>query len=982
MNSNEIRDTFLKFFEEKGHTVLSSSSLVPYGDPTLLFTSAGMVQIKPYFTGEAVPSNPRLASCQKCFRTTDIDSVGDAGHLTFFEMLGNFSVGDYFKKEAIAWGWEFVTERLHLPKDRLWITVFLDDDEAEGYWLNLGVPKERIVRCDEKDNFWGPAGETGPCGPCSEIHYDFGPEAGCGKPDCGPSCDCDRFSEIWNLVFTQYNQDEQGKRTPLPKPNIDTGMGLERTAVLMQGKGNVYETDLFAPIMDRISKMSGHKYGESAAINKAMRVVAEHTRAATFLIADGVIPSADDRGSVLRRVLRRAALFGRKLGLEESFLTDIAEVVIRQMGGIYPELASGKNYILKVISLEEEKFSRTLSTGIQILESMVAFRNEIPSELVTIVSHQLQQLRAGGSFGSSLEYLELLKWSDDAIAGRVPFDTVGGVKGWIEAGSIFYKALEAIWERAQIPQTSSSPGRFGISNLSNEDINFIRQQNDIMQNIPHQLSGKEVFFLQDTCGFPKEITAEIAAENGLSVDMEGFEREMEAQRERAREAHKFGLADKSSQQFYNGMALPPTRFVGYDGCSGETQIVALIVDGESVETAQEGQEVDVILAETPFYGEKGGQVGDAGVIQGQNGSIEIYDTVWPTDTLVAHPGKVKSGSIVVNNRVEAKVDPERRLDIARNHTATHLLHAALREVLGEQVRQGGSLVAPDHFRFDYTHLIALSKDELAQVQHMVNENIRRNLPVSSRVMPYQQALDEGALAFFGEKYGDDVRMVQIKDTESSEIISAELCGGTHLRSTGQIGFFHITGEHSVGSGLRRIEAVTGRGAEALAEDSFATLENLAAQLEANSSEVGGKLSAILSEYDAERKRARELEGQLLRKTAESLLAEVRQVNGISVLAAKVSASNMELLRETGDWLKDKLGSAVIVLGAIIDGNPRFLAMVTPDLVSKGIHAGKIVKQVAQVTGGGGGGKPEMAQAGGKDKSKIDEALRLVPNLIL
>ena len=969
MNSNEIRDAFLKFFEEKGHTVLPSSSLVPHGDPTLLLTSAGMVQIKPYFTGESTPPNVRLASCQKCFRTTDIDSVGDAGHLTFFEMLGNFSVGDYFKKEAIAWAWEFVTKRLHLPKDRLWITVFLDDDEAEGYWLDLGVPKDRIMRCDEKDNFWGPAGKTGPCGPCSEIHYDFGPEVGCGKPDCSPSCDCDRFSEIWNLVFTQYNQDEQGKRTALPKPNIDTGMGLERTAVLMQGKTNVYETDLFAPIIGRISSISGRQYGESEAITRAMRIVAEHTRAATFLIADGVLPSNDGRGYVLRRVLRRAEFFIRQM-LYRKHAVSSQRQIMSEAGSVKDAMI-----LFNITEAAEDKLMERF-------RQMVPFLSNIVDVVIDIMKGQYSELEVQREYIKQIVTQEELKFRQTILDFEPVVRQIAGIHGIAESvvqhgGTGQKDKFETIVKGYLKDQFVHDM----VRNLTLRPLEDTASKELLAEAQPRIISGDELFALADTYGFPAELTTEIVREQSLEVDLERYETLMESQRERAREAHKFGLADKSSQQFYDGLALRPTQFAGYDSFSSETQIVALIVDGESVGTAQEGQEVDVILAETPFYGEKGGQVGDTGVIRGGNGSMEIYDAVWPTDTLVVHTGKVKTGSISVNDRVEAKVDPERRLDIARNHTATHLLHAALRKVLGEQVRQGGSLVAPDHFRFDYTHLIALSRDELAQVQHMVNENIRRNLPVSSRVLPYRHAIDEGALAFFGEKYGDDVRMVQIRDAESAEVVSAELCGGTHLQSTGQIGFFHITGEHSVGSGLRRIEAVTGKGAEALTEDRFATLENLAAQLEANPAEVREKLSTLLSEYDAERKRARELEGKLLRMTAESLLSGVQQVDGINVLAAKVAASNMELLRETGDWLKDKLVSAVIILGAIIEGNPRFLAMVTPDLVSRGIHAGKIVKEVAQVTGGGGGGKPEMAQAGGKDKGKIDEALKVAPTLI-
>ncbi len=982
MNSNELRESFLKFFKEKGHKIEPSSSLVPQGDPTLLLTSAGMVQFKTYFTGELTPPNPRLTTSQKCFRTTDIDEVGDESHLTFFEMLGNFSVGDYFKKESIDWAWEFVTVNLKLSKEKLWITVFLDDDEAENLWLELGVPKDRIVRCDEKDNFWGPAGETGPCGPCSEIHYDFGADTGCGKPDCNPSCECERFLEIWNLVFTELDQDAEGSRTPLKQKNIDTGMGLERTATLMQGKSTLYETDLFVPIMEKITELSGRKYGESDEVTRAMRIVAEHARSVTFLITDGVIPSNDGRGYVLRRILRRAALFGRKLGLNQAFLTEIAVVVIDQMGDVYPELARNREYVLKVISIEEEKFDQTLVTGVQRLEGMIAYRNEIPREWVETVSNQLVQLQSGQAL--SMEFMKLLEWADKSIAGGTPSHIIesGAVDEWIEAGRILYGVLNEIHNMAQIPQTESSPGKLNtVPDLSTDDIALIKQRNDVMQNMLRQLSGTEVFKLYDTYGFPKEITAEIASENGLTIDIEGFEKEMEAQRERARAAKKFGLADKSAEQFYEGLGLPATEFTGYDGVITHTQILGLIVDGHLTDTAFKGQEVEAVLAQTPFYAEMGGQVGDSGEIAGEQGKIKVNDTRKPTSELVVHCGIVKEGVITVKDMVEARVDEERRLDIARNHTATHLLHKGLRSVLGEQVQQGGSLVAQDYFRFDYTHLVAMSKDELAQVQHFVNSNVRRNLVVSSREMAYQQAIDEGALAFFGDKYGNEVRLVKISDSQTGKSVSAELCGGTHLESTGEIGFFHILSEKSVGSGLRRIEAVTGRGAEALIEERFSKLENIADKLETGVNDVDEKVSIALAELSAERKRSKELEAKSLKGTAEALLAQVRQVNGINVLSAKVDASNMEIMRETGDWLKDKLGSAVIVMGVVLDGNPRFLAMVTSDLIGKGVHAGKIIKEVAQVAGGGGGGKPEMAQAGGKDQSKLEEALELVPGLV-
>lgn len=868
MTGDEIRKAFLQFFEGKGHTVIPSSSLVPQDDPTLLLTSAGMVQVKPYFLGLAVPPNPRLASCQKCFRTSDVDSVGDNTHLTFFEMLGNFSVGDYFKKEAINWAWEFVIQWLKLPPDRLWITVFLDDDEASTYWQETGVPEERIVRLGEEDNFWGPAGDSGPCGPCSEILYDFGEEFGCGKPDCGPACECDRFTEIWNLVFTQYDQDTEGKRIPLPKPNIDTGMGLERVAAIMQGKTSVYETDLFAPIVARIEALSGKEYGQDETVDRAMRIVAEHGRAVTFLIADGVVPSNEGRGYVLRRVLRRASLFGRKLGVEEAFLTRLADVVVQKMGHIYPELKMNQEVIGNIINLEEERFGQTLGTG--------------------------------------------LNW------------------------------LDRIMEKA------------GKGN---------------------RIRGEDIFMLYDTYGFPKELTAEIAAERGFSVDLEGFEQEMERQRERARAAQKFGPGDKRA------LGISQTRFVGYEKWRHKSVVVGLQVDWKQVDSASEGDEVEVILKETPFYGEMGGQVGDTGEIRSDQGKVTVSQTtrplMRPLPEIIVHQGKVTEGHIAVNDRVEAEVDIARRLDIARNHTATHLLQAALREVLGEHVRQSGSLVAPDRFRFDFTHLESLRKDQLLEVQHIVNEKIRQNLPVVARNVSYDEATSKGAVALFGEKYGDTVRMVEVGDPP----ISRELCGGTHVSSTGEIGLLHITAESSIGSGMRRIEAVTGRGAERFIEQRLSTLEMLAQELEASPDTVQSKLSATLAELDRERKRAPALERELARGRAESLLSQVEVVDGINVISAAVPATSFEAMREMGDLLKQGLGSGVVVLGTVYDDRPNFVAMVTPDLVAKGFHAGELVKQVAQICGGGGGGRPEMGQGSGTDKSKVDEALRLVTGLV-
>jgi alanyl-tRNA synthetase len=955
MTGDEIRKAFLQFFGGKGHTVIPSSSLVPRDDPTLLLTSAGMVQIKPYFLGLATPPNRRLASCQKCFRTSDIESVGDTKHLTFFEMLGNFSVGDYFKKEAIEWAWEFVIQWLRLSPERLWITIFLDDDEAFHYWREIGVPAERIVRRGEEDNFWGPAGDSGPCGPCSEIHYDFGEEFGCGKPDCGPGCDCPRFSEIWNLVFTQYNQDKEGKRTPLPKPNIDTGMGLERTAAVMQGKTSVYETDLFAPIIARVSEIAGKSYGQDEAADRAIRIVAEHSRAVTFLIADGVVPSGEWRGSVLRRVLSRASLFGRRLGLEGAFVAKLTDVAVEKMGAIYPELRANQGLIRSVVKVEEEGFERKVEKGLGTLEGAMNYRKHHREAILELVNLAKTGRLSPGDASLSLEQYGFI----DYEAGVGPFEQIGE--------QLAARTVSDLWRKALKSQSKAD-----------RDAGLIDFQDCITT-----ISGIEAFTLSDTYGFPKEITAEIAAERGFSVDLEGFEVEMERQRERARAAGKFSVGLTAKVHVGASTVFIPrsTKFVGDRSLKHESTIVVLLSNSESVEEGQvdsvsKGQDVGVILRETPFYGEMGGQVGDSGQIHSSKGKFAVVNTVRDGEVVI-HRGRVTEGSLSVNDPVEAEVDLPRRLDIARNHTATHLLQAALRKVLGEHVHQAGSVVGPDRLRFDLTQLVAITKEQLGRIQYLVNESIREDLPVEVAEVPYSEALVKGAIALFGEKYGDVVRMVQIGEPSCS----IELCGGTHVRSTGEIGLFHILSESSIGSGARRIEAVTGRGAERFFEERLSVLEATAQQLQTTPQQVPDKVSALLQELDRERKRALDLERKLARREADSLLSQVESIEGINVLSAKVSAMSLEAMRESGDRLKDHLKSGVIVLGTIYNDRPSFVAMVTPDLVAKGFHAGEMVKIVAASTGGGGGGKAELGQGSGKDVAKLDEALRIVPKII-
>ncbi len=886
MTSDQIRKVFLRFFEEKQHKIISSSSLVPYGDPTLLLTTAGMVQIKPYFLGLAVPPSLRLTSCQKCFRTTDIDSVGDAKHLTFFEMLGNFSVGDYFKQEAVAWGWEFVTQRLQIPPEKLWVTIYLDDDEAFACWRKIGFPGEKIVRLGKTDNFWGPAGDSGPCGPCSEIHYDFGEKAGCGQPGCGPACGCERFSEIWNLVFTQYNQDREGKLTPLPKPNIDTGMGLERVAAVTQGVATIYGTDLFLPLRKRVCDLSGKQYGEDAASAQAIRIVIEHSRGIAFLVADGVLPSNEGRGYVLRRILRRACFFGRKLGIEGPFLDDVVEVVINTMGHVYPELTANRKIIEEVVKVEEEKFLSTLGAGINLVE----------------------------------------KAADEAV-GK------------------------------------------GLS----------------------RIGGEEVFKFWDTYGFPAELTAEIAGGRGLSVDVDGFEAEMEKQRERARAgAGKKFSGTLTGTIGFGGKVEPrlipkSTSFVGYSMLNSNSEVLH-ILDQDTVHTvtsAIKGQKVAIVLNKTPFYAEMGGQLGDIGQITSVSGQVNVTNAIWsPFGVLgagaVVHLGEVVKGSISVGDKVEAEVDLGRRLDIARNHTATHLLQAALRQVLGSHVQQRGSLVASDRLRFDFSQLTAISRQQLAEVQRLVNDVILQNLPVKDCIdVPYKQAIADGAIALFDEKYGDKVRVIKVGETP----VSVELCGGTHVKSTGEIGMLLITSESSIGTGLRRIEAVTGREALRLVNEQMGALEVIAVQLRSSAAEAPKRVEALIAELAAERKRLASLEKESSKSMIEALLKNVEQVGSITVLAAEVPPTSLNALREMGDLLRERLKSAVVVLGTVYDDKPGFVAMVTSDLLNKGLHAGEIVKQVAAATGGGGGGKATIAQAGGKDKSKINEALALVKKLV-
>jgi alanyl-tRNA synthetase len=943
MNSDEIRRTFIDFMVSKGHAHIPSASLVPHGDPTLLFTSAGMVPFKPYFMGLADPPATRMVTVQKVFRTTDIDSVGDYNHLTFFEMLGNFSVGDYFKKEAIEWAWELLTSPqprgFGLAPEKLWISIFLTDDEAHGVWRAIGVPEERINRYPEENNYWF-SGEVGPCGPNSEIFYDRGPrrercehcKAGKCKPNLEP--DCGRFNEVWNLVFMTLYQAEDGTRTELPRKNIDTGSGLERMAIQLQGKETVYETDLFAPIIGRIEELTGRSYGKDVATDFAMRVVAEHARAATFLITDGVLPSNEGRGYVLRRCLRRAVYFLTQLKgeVDGTLLDRVAEAVIVKMEDAHPALRDRASFTTRLLAAEESKFRETLERGFDVFRKMWAIRDTA--------------LEAWKDIKPEFRKQEL-ETMLDSLFGQ----------------SDFVPAVLAV-SRSSIGQDFESGDERRLK----------------------RLSGSEAFLLYDTYGFPLELTQEMASREGLTVDLASFRREMEAQRERGRAAAKFEIDADRTEHYATLAARTDSRFVGYDRTRHDTTIAGIIGASGVQDSAEAGDTVEVVLLETPFYPEGGGQVGDGGTILGPGGTIAVEDTQSPAEGLIVHRGRVVEGRVAVSDAVHATVDPEKRRASQRNHTATHLLHAALREVLGDHVRQAGSLVAPDRLRFDFTHIEATKPEELSAVQRLVNEKIRADIEVHWEHMPYDQALAGGAMALFGEKYQASVRVVGICETpeqtansKEQRCFSKELCGGTHCGRTGEIGSFIIAGESSVGSGLRRIEALTGSLADTYVLEQQAALRRLGAKLSAQPSEVEGRVESLQAELDAERKRVQQLERAAGRSEVDALLRSAEKVDGASVVVARVDVASADAMREMGDLLREKLGSAVIVLGAVVGERPSFLAMVTGDL-TKRVKAGDMIKQVAAVAGGGGGGRPDMAQAGGKDASKLDEALALAKRL--
>ena len=865
MGLNEIREQFLRFFESKDHLRLPSFSLVPHNDPSVLLINAGMTPLKPYFTGAEKPPRNRITTCQKCIRTPDIENVGKtARHGTFFEMLGNFSFGDYFKKEAIQWAWEFVTEVMGMPEDRLYVSIYEEDEEAFEIWnRDVGIAPERIFRMGKEDNFWEHG--TGPCGPCSEIYFDRGPERGCGQPDCTVGCECDRYIEFWNLVFTQFNRQEDGTYTKLEKRNIDTGMGLERLAVIMQDDENPFEVDTIRRILEYVCNKAGVMYGEGDD-DVSIRVITDHIRSTTMMVSDGILPSNEGRGYVLRRLLRRAARHGRLLGIEGPFLHDVAKVVIRESSEAYPELAEKEEYICKVIKTEEDRFAATIDQGIAILNAMIA------------------ELK-----------------------------------------------------------------------LEKKDV----------------LPGDMAFKLHDTYGFPLDLTREIAEEAGLTVDEQGFRAEMEEQKNKARMAIKNKEISAWGQDLAAGIEEDlSTEFVGYESYSSESKILYIILDGEQVDSAQKGEEVTIILDRTPFYAESGGQVADTGVIAGKDGKVRVNNCNKTGEGLYLHSGIVEEGIIEKGTPVTATIDVERRLAIARNHTVTHLLHKALRNVLGDHVTQAGSLVEPDRLRFDFRHFSAMTKEEIKQVEEEVNARILDDLEVLVREMPVDEANRIGAIALFGEKYGDIVRVVQAGE------YSTELCGGTHLKSTAQAGLFKIVSEGGVAAGVRRIEALTGKGALVYYDEVEDKLENIASVLITTPQESLRRVETISAELKAALKEIEQLKAKLASSSFDEVLENAEDVDGVRIVTGRFDQLDMEALRNTCESLRSKAGTGVVVLASALGGKVSFVAMATKDAVARGIHCGNIVKEAAKAAGGGGGGRPDMAQAGGKDVSKIDEALRL------
>ncbi|WP_430792520.1 alanine--tRNA ligase [Bacillus subtilis] len=871
LTSAEVRQMFLDFFKEKGHAVEPSASLVPHEDPSLLWINSGVATLKKYFDGRVVPENPRIVNAQKAIRTNDIENVGKtARHHTFFEMLGNFSIGDYFKEEAITWAWEFLTSDkwIGFDKELLSVTVHPEDEEAYEFWAKkIGIPEERIIRLE--GNFWD-IGE-GPSGPNTEIFYDRGEAYGNDPedPELYPGGENDRYLEVWNLVFSEFNHNPDGTYTPLPKKNIDTGMGLERMVSVIQNVPTNFDTDLFVPIIKATESISGEIYGKDNVKDTAFKVIADHIRTVAFAVSDGALPSNEGRGYVLRRLLRRAVRYAKTINIHRPFMFDLVPVVAEIMADFYPEVKEKADFIAKVIKTEEERFHETLNEGLAILSEMIKKEKDKGSSVI---------------------------------------------------------------------------------------------------------SGADVFKLYDTYGFPVELTEEYAEDENMTVDHEGFEEEMNQQRERARNARQ----DVGSMQVQGGALRDVTdesTFVGYSQTKADANIIVLLQDGQLIEEAHEGESVQIILDKTPFYAESGGQIGDKGYLRNEQAVVRIKDVQKAPNGQHVHEGVVESGIVQKGLHVTAEVEDHMRSGVIKNHTATHLLHQALKDVLGTHVNQAGSLVTENRLRFDFSHFGQVTKEELEQIERIVNEKIWASIPVSIDLKPIAEAKELGAMALFGEKYGDIVRVVQVGD------YSLELCGGCHVRNTAEIGLFKIVSESGIGAGTRRIEAVTGQGAYVEMNSQISVLKQTADELKTNIKEVPKRVAALQAELKDAQRENESLLAKLGNVEAGAILSKVKEVDGVNVLAAKVNAKDMNHLRTMVDELKAKLGSAVIVLGAVQNDKVNISAGVTKDLIEKGLHAGKLVKQAAEVCGGGGGGRPDMAQAGGKQPEKLEEALASVEDWV-
>ena len=876
MDSKQIRRQFLDYFKSKGHEIVESSSLIPKDDPTLLFTNAGMVQFKSLFLAEEKRGYSRAATSQKCVRAggkhNDLENVGyTPRHHTFFEMLGNFSFGDYFKEEAILWAWELLTDIYKIPADRLHVSVYKDDDQAHKIWENeIGIPAERIVRLGGKNNFWA-MGDIGPCGPCSEIHIDQGPSMGCGKPDCAPGCDCDRFLEIWNLVFTQYDRSADGQLTQLPKPNIDTGMGLERLAAVIQGKTSNYESDIFSSLINRIEDLSEKKYGKDKKHDVAFRVISDHARATAFLIGDGVMPSNEGRGYVLRRIIRRAIRFGHAIGLTDAFLCPVCTHVIENMGQDYPELTRSQRLIEGVVENEEKRFADTLRFSLKVLD---------------------------------------------------------------------------------------------------EEINSLREKG--LGIIP----GDVVFKLYDTYGLPSDIVEDVARVENLSVDMDGYENAMSRQRSVSQESWKGSGEEEVPEAYRNliGQGMT-TRFLGYGGLVSQARVIALLVDGKEVRTAQARDKAEIVLDQTPFYGKSGGQVGDVGTLVKGHAEFEVTDTLKVGQGLLIHKGRFAQGSISVGDVVKARVNASQRRATECNHSATHLLHKALREVLGDHVKQAGSLVSPSRLRFDFSHFTQVSQEHLMEVEGLVNQYIRKNLPTHTEEMTKEEAMKTGAMAIFEERYGETVRLVNIGEGKSME-----LCGGTHAQNTGDIGLFRIISESAVAANVRRIEALTGSKALEHDQRQDRNLKIVASLLKTTPDKVAERLERLLADNKEKDKEIEVLKTRLLAKKSEDILSDIREINGVKILARELDVASQKELRESADKIRDKLSSGIVLLGAKNKGKVMLICMVTKDLANR-FKAGDIIKQLSGVVGGKGGGRPDMAQGGGSQPERLAEALGALETII-